>query len=156
MRLMVRGYKGQGWGSGLIKKFTRSEYSHVSLVFHLHGNVQEIESLQGKGLIQHKPHKACHKDFVEYAVPLTYEQVVDAHILAMSLVGAKYDWSGVVSFLLHRTKHTLNKFFCSELVAYVLLRVGYPLTRRSPYKESPDSVMESLRLIAPADEMGGA
>ena len=150
MRVYVRGYKGQGFGSGFIKWWTRSKYSHVSLVFQMHGLPQEVESIQGKGLIMHDPYSRSEKQFDELAVPITDEQIVDAHILAMSLVGAKYDYSGVASFLLRRKKHSLNKFFCSELVAYVLLKAGYPLTRREPYKETPDSVMESLRLIAPA------
>jgi hypothetical protein len=156
MRLFVRGYKGQGFGSGFIKWFTRSEYSHVSLVFHMHGEPQEIEAIQGRGVIAHAPHKACHKEFVEYAVPISNEQIVDVHISAMSLIGAKYDWRGVFSFILHRKKHSLDHFFCSEFDAYTLLKGRYPLSRREPYKETPDSIMQSFRLIAPADEMGGA
>lgn len=156
MKLFVRGYTGQGFGSGIIKWFTRSKYSHVSLVFQMHGLPQEIEAIQGKGVIMHDPYSRREKDFVEYAVPISETQIVDAHILAMSLVGAKYDWKGVFSFLLHRTKHTLDKFFCSEMVAYVLLKASYPTSRREPYKESPDSIMESFRLIAPASEVGGA
>ena len=150
MKLFVRGYTGQGRGSKLIQWWTRSKFSHVSFVFYMHGEPQEIEAIQGKGVIAHKPNKACQKTFVDYAVPLTETQIIDAHILAMSLVGARYDWQGVWSFLLRRKKHTLDKFFCSEMVAYVLLKVGYGLSRRPPYKESPESVMESFRLIEPA------
>ena len=156
MRVFVRGYHGEGFGSGLVKWFTRSKYSHVSLVFHLHGEKEEIESIQGKGVISHAPHDARSKSFVEYAVPVSSEQVIDMHITAMSLIGAKYDWQGVFSFLLHRTKHTLDKFFCSEFAAFVLLKGRYSASRRDPYKESPDSIMESYRLIAPAAEVGGA
>ena len=156
MKCFVRCYTGQGSGSKLIQAWERSDISHVSLVFHMHGSAQEIESIQKKGVIQHAPHKACHKQFIEYAVPLTDEQIIDAHILAMSFIGAKYDYTGVVSFLLHRTKHSKDKWFCSEFVAYILLKVGYALSRRIPWLESPESISSSYRLIAPADEIGSA
>jgi hypothetical protein len=156
MKLFVRGYRGQGYGSGAIKWFTRSQYSHVSLVFFMHGVWEEIEAIQGKGVISHKPHSARRKDFAEYSVPASEEQIISIHIGSRSVLGAKYDWQGVFSFLLHRTKHTLNKFFCSEFVAYQLLKGGYKLSRRVPYKQSPDLVMESLMLVEPVTEIGGA
>ena len=156
MKLYVRGYRGAGAGSRVIKWFTRSEFSHVSLIFHMHGYAQEIEAIQGEGVIQHKPHTSRHKEFLDLAVPVSYEQILNIHINAMRCIGAKYDWKGVISFLLHRKKHTLDKFFCSEFNAYQLLKGGYPISRRAPYRQSPDNVMESLRLIDPVTELGGA
>jgi len=147
MKVWVRGYKGAGFGSGFIKKFTRSKYSHVSMVFDMGHDIVEVESIQGKGVIRHKPYTSEEKDFDVLYAPLTEEQIIEAYTLACSLEGASYDWSGVFSFLLHRTKHTLDKFFCSELNAYVLYKAGYPLSRKAPYKLSPDDVMASLRLI---------
>jgi len=144
----VRAYTGQGFGSGFIQKFTRGKASHVSLIFDMGHCVVEVEAIQGKGVIVHPPHSKATKAYYELSVPLTYEQVIDAHAFATSVEGAKYDWLGVFSFALHRKKHSLNKFFCSELVAYTLLKVGYPVSRREPYKESPASVVESLRLLS--------
>ena len=147
IKVEVRGYKGAGFGSKFIQRWTRSEYSHVSLVFHMGHSVEEVEALQWKGVIAHKPH--CHKkkDFDTYKVPLTYEQVLEARELALSFVGAKYDWTAIRSFIRHRRSHSLDKWICSELVAYVLLKVGYPLSRREPFLETPSSDCESLRLI---------
>jgi len=156
MKLFVRGYHGAGFGSGAIKWFTRSKYSHVSLVFHLHGDAEEIEAIQGSGVIRHRPFTDLEKTFDEYAVPISEDQIIEAHILAMSLLGARYDWAGVYAFLLRRSKHSLDKFFCSEFVTYILLKIAYPVSRRLPYKHSPDTVMESYRLIAPVAELGGA
>ena len=147
MKVYVRGYKGAGFGSSFIKRFTFGSYSHVSLVFHMHSAPQEIESIQGKGLIEHAPYTPEEKVFDEWFVPLTYEQIIDTHILAMSLLGAKYDWQGIWGFLRRKKTHSKDKFFCSELVAYVLLKAGYPLSRREPYRETPSSVCESLRLL---------
>jgi uncharacterized protein YycO len=140
----VRGYKGQGFGSGFIRRFTFGEYSHVSFVFDLGHKVEEVESIQGKGLIAHPP--ITDKAFDEFFVPLSYEQIVEAHSIACSLIGAKYDWRGVINFVRRKKTHNPDKWFCSELVAFVLHKVGYDVSRREPYRETPSSVCESLRL----------
>ena len=144
MRLLVRGYKGEGFGSGFIKRFTFGNYSHVSFVFDLNDMVEEIEAIQGKGVIRHKPKEDA--AFDELVVSLTEEQILDAHIWAVGLLDAKYDWKGIWGFMRRKNKHNIDKWFCSELVAYVLMKVGHPLSRREPYRETPTSVMESLEL----------
>jgi len=145
--VQVRGYKGVGFGSKFIQRWTRSPYSHVSLVFHLGHTEVEVEALQFKGVISHAPNSPDKKDFDVFDVPLNYRQVMGAHSLAMSLVGAKYDWAAIRAFVRHRKSHSLDKWICSEIVAYVLLKNGYKLSRRSPHLESPSTVCESLRLI---------
>ena len=156
INVKVRGYTGQGWGSGLIQWFTRSKVSHVSLVFHLGHIVDEIEAIQGKGVVRHTPYTPSEKEFIEFDLPLTYEQVLEAHELACSLVGAKYDWKCIRSFVQHRKKHSLDKWICSEIVAYVLLKAGYPISRKEPFLENPSSVTDSLRLLEPVKQVGGA
>lgn len=146
----VRGYEGAGLGSPLIRWFTRNKFTHVSLVFKLGDCYEEVEAIQGKGVIAHEPHKQSRrKVFTEFDLPLTYEQILDTHILVKSLVGSKYDWAGIKSFLVHRKKHSEDKWFCSELVAYALLKAGYPVSRLSPHLESPATVCSSLRLTDP-------
>ena len=147
MKMWVRGYKGAGFGSWFIKKFTFGEYSHVSMVFQIGHVYEEIEAIQGRGVIRHEPYAYDEKDFDELTVPLTEEQVLTAHIEACSLVGSAYDWKGVFGFVVRKTKHNIFKWFCSEADAYVLYKANYPLSRREPYRETPSSVMESLRLL---------
>jgi len=147
INVKVRGYTGTGWGSGFIQRWTRSPISHVSICFYMDGADIEVESLQGKGVISHPPHSREDKTFTEYDVPLSYEQAMEARALAISLVGSKYDYLAIKSFLIHRKKHNLYKWICSEIVAYVLLKVGYALSRRSPHLESPSTCCDSLRLV---------
>ena len=151
MSLKVRGYTGTGFGSSFITWWTRSSTSHVSLVFDIGHGEEEIEAIQGKGVVSHKPYTHDEKTFAEWIVPLTYEQVLDAHILATSLIGAKYDWKAIFSFIQHRKKHSPDKWTCAEFDAYVLMKSGYALSRRKPYLETPSSIVESLRLV----EAGG-
>ena len=144
MKLIIRGYKGAGFGAGFIKRFTFGDYSHISLVFHLGGQPEEIEAIQGKGVILHAP--TTGKAFDEFEVPVTEEQILEAHRIACSFLGAKYDWKGIWGFMIRRNRHSPDKWFCSELAAYVLWKVGYKLSRREPYRETPSTVAESLRI----------
>ena len=149
-KVYVRGYRGDTFFSKAIKWITRGEYSHISLVFKdlETKSYTEIEALEGRGVIQHLPNLEDTYDFDEYYVPLDLEQAYTAYEEAKKLLGGKYDKKGVAGFLIHRKMHSPVKWFCSELAAYVLLNAGYALSRREPYRETPSSVMESLRLIA--------
>jgi len=156
MKLLIRAYNGQGRGSGFIKRFTFGSYSHVSFVFEIGKNVEEIESIQGKGVIVHEPHTHEDKNFDEYEAPISDEQILDAHSLAKSFIGAKYDWGGVYGFLIRRNRHSENKWFCSEFIAYILYKIGYSLSRREPYRETPTTVADSLRIIKLVGNIGHA
>ena len=144
-KLYVRGYKGTSFFSKLIKRFTFGEYSHVSLVFKLKDRWEEIEAIEGKGVVAHAPKEEG--NYTELLVPISREKVIDAHITAISMLNAGYDWTGIWGFLVRKTKHSVDKWFCSEYASYVLLKSKYPISRREPYQESPQSVMDSLRLV---------
>ncbi len=146
-RFIVRGYSGRGTGSKLIKWFTRGAYSHNSVVIIIDDYTVEYESLQGSGVVRHTPNTLSSHTYDSLEAPLSKEQVLAANDLLLSLVGAKYDWKGVFGFVLKRKKHLMSRWFCSELLAFVLYKVKYPLSRRDPYRETPSSTMESFRLF---------
>lgn len=152
----VRKYSGTGFGSGFIKWFTfagKEGASHVSLIFRFsHGIDLEYESIQGSGVISHAPREGT---FTEYDVPLSAEQVETAYLVASTTHG-KYDWKGIWGFIVKKKRHSEFKWFCSEYVAYALYKAGYPLSRRDPYRETPQTVVDSLRLLESPDQMGGA
>ena len=141
-RLFIRGYRGAGFGGRFIMRFTFGGFSHVSLVFkHTDLPATEIQSIQGRGVYEEdfidKP------DTVLYAVPCNTDQFNEAYELAKSLCGCKYDWAGIFGFMLRKKKENPDKWFCSELVAYVLLKVGIILQRLPPWKQSPVIVCAS-------------
>ena len=125
MKVSIRGYNGQGMGSGFIKWFTFGSVSHVSFVFETETKREEIEALQGKGVIRHVPNTHDTHDFVEYGLPVDEEQASNMLIEAGSLVGSGYDWKGVMGFVRRRKKHNLYKWFCSELVAFCCYKADY-------------------------------
>ena len=145
MKVIVRGYRSGGFGGRFIKWFCIGSYSHVSFVFNLNGKPIEIEAIQGKGVVKHHPTEG--KEFDEFVVPLSDEQIKALWDLANAQVGMGYDWLGCWSFVRKKNRNNPNKMFCSELVAGDLKTIGYTLSRREPWRESPSTVCESLRLL---------
>lgn len=142
----VRCYNGKGGFSNLIKWFTFGSFSHVSLILTLNDNsIKECEAREGRGVQVKDPE--LFGDFVDLFVPITEDQRIGVYNLFCDLLGADYDWKGIWGFMRRRDRNNPDKWFCSELVAYLLLKVGYPISRREPYQETPTSVYESLRLL---------
>ncbi len=144
-KVYARGYKGKGTGSKFIKWFTFGEFSHVSLIFVFEdGHMREMEAIQGRGVWANP--EPVNEGFTDYLVPISVDQRIAAYGLAWSLMGASYDWAGIYGFLRRKKRHSDSKWFCSEYVAYILKTVGYPLSRRDSWRETPSSVMDSLRI----------
>jgi hypothetical protein len=143
-RLIIRGYTGAGFAGGLIKWFTFGTISHVSFVFEFEKHPpEEFESIQGKGVNHHAPVEG--KAFAAFLVPLTPDELESAYEQCLFIKG-KYDWAGIWGFMRRKRTHNPNKWFCSEYIAYVLWKARYPLSRRDPYKETPTSICETLRI----------
>lgn len=144
VRLIIRGYTGHGFASGLIKWFTFGKISHISGVFEFADHApEEFESIQGKGVCHHAPTEG--KAFFAFKVPLTQEQLDDVYFLALQIKG-KYDWMGIWGFMRRKRIHNPLAWFCSEYWAYLLWKVKFPISRREPYRETPSSVCESLQI----------
>lgn len=70
--------------------------------------------------------------------------------LAEEQIGKKYDWMGNIGFVLRRNMHGKDRWFCSELVAWLFWKAGHPLLHRVPsWKHSPEDLWRSphLRIV---------
>jgi hypothetical protein len=111
----------------LIGLWTRSAYSHVELVFE--PNPVAFSSSNRDGGTRFKPIEfdAAHWDFLECPSSVWTPQRDDAaYGLCQELQGKKYDWAGVFGFAtpLAISNQDTRKWFCSEVVTYVLKTVG--------------------------------
>lgn len=112
-----------GAGSAIIRAFTWSPWSHVDLVF----GQDIIGAYPGVGVerINIMERIGAAKDWALFDVP----GLEDAAALkcAMAELNKPYDWRGVFGVGLHRDWQSKDKWFCSELAAYVAQACNLPL-----------------------------
>jgi len=137
-------YSGKGGISQLIRFQTRSEYSHASLLF---PDGAVIESWQGsaKKLFRNSGVREVHLTSTEgitaFSLPgLTQEDAIKLRALAMGKVGCDYDYLSVFRFVSRVRPHENDKWFCSELVCYLLLKVHFQILNLAPARTSPGHI----------------
>jgi hypothetical protein len=161
MIAQVVAYSGRGAGSKLIKWGTRGRFSHLSLRFlEIEKPIRdmvfdkfalriapdyEVESLQFKGVIGHSFERQDNQVVFNFKHDEAQAWVILR--TAINLLGSGYDYRGIGGFLSRRSKHNPSKFFCSELVAYCLIKAGIVLLWLPPFKQAPNTTVSSTLLL---------
>lgn len=142
-------YRGRSFISRLIRWVTWGKYSHVAVIlddgrileaWHEPNGVRWIEHL-GEG---HQPGTLVDVFTVPpLRVPLA------SMFAAEQMIGARYDFLGILGFAFRRRLHVRGKWFCSEAAAHICWSGGVSLIRGVPeYKISP-SLLASSPLLGP-------
>ncbi|HEY9704857.1 MAG TPA: hypothetical protein V6C58_20620, partial [Allocoleopsis sp.] len=112
----------------IIKFLTFSRWSHVVISF---DDNTFIDSVAFDGVRLYTK-----KDFEEYfkkyeVIPITLTKYYDARQFALEQVNKGYDWKAIFGYLFHKRRkwQDENRWFCSELVAAILLKGGRKLFR---------------------------
>lgn len=150
MKVQVIAHNGVGRGSRIIVWATRGEYSHLSLRFILsEEEVQifkhffkgeltrdhEIEAIQFKG-VHHQPFvPSPNQTWFDFEQTQNQSKIIFGE--AIDKIGCGYDWLGIKSFLTRKDSENKLKWFCSELVAWCLLKAGIRLLWMACFKISP-------------------
>lgn len=125
--------------SRLIRWVTWSDYSHVDFVLE-DGTLLGSDSNGGVKIREHDPSKKS-KDFVVDAPYSVVER-------AMTQLGKKYDWKGIVGMGLRKRIESKNKWFCSELIAWAFEQEGYPIvSTEKHWRIAPRDLLLSPLLV---------
>jgi hypothetical protein len=128
--------------AGIIRACTWSEYSHVDIVDGDH----VIGAYPGRGVervpLVQRLAECTRADF--FVVPDLDSSKAIAEAVAQ--LTKPYDWAGVVGIGLHRDWQCANKWFCSELVAYVAERCNVPLVHGGYKRVTPQMLINSVRI----------
>ena len=108
-------------GSWLIRFVTWSEYSHVDIILH---DQSLIGAIAPNGVVKHSMDKRLSMASKALIMELPVNSFQDAKAYALSQLGKKYDWLGVIGIGLHRNWQEEDKWSCAELVAKVLSEGG--------------------------------
>ena len=143
-----------GFFSKLIKWRTGGDHSHVEMIFpqyKIFDKKQNRElslcfsSYEKEGGVRFKfiyLNKAKW-DFVPVEIP---DNSLDELLsYAASLADAKYDWFGIVKFVLPHVPEKPDRFFCSEVIVHVLQKVFWLMPELISYKTSPNALFKYLQ-----------
>jgi hypothetical protein len=146
MKAYIAGYKGVGSGSKFIQWFSNGRYSHVSLIFDYgDGHPLEVDALQGRGVTA-RSFGELDRPFDLFELHADPLQVKVMYRAAREQVGKKYDWGGIWGFVRRALRQNPDRWFCSELVAWVCAVGGVVLLRLPAYKFTPVLVCASTKI----------
>lgn len=158
-RVIVQCHSGDGIFSRLIKWFTRSSVSHISILIYagdLDGEEREwtiLEAVEGEGVREvgleayQKSYHARKIDFYSFVVPFEKEESVEFLSALRKEIGAKYDWLGVFRFVTRRRHAHDKKWFCSEFLDYHAADFNRPLfNNTASWEVKPGDVPRSPAL----------
>jgi len=156
---MILQYRGTSFISKVIEWFSWGVYSHTSWTFatlvdgKLAGDTTEWESWTSNG-VEHvavigKNHeKGTVIDLYDLDRPLTIEEAELGTAFLQLQLKKKYDYRGILGFLLREKTASSKKYFCSELIFDFLLHCGRTiLLRVKPYQVSPQMIPMAPSLV---------
>lgn len=144
--ILLRFSAGQGATGAVIRAATWSWADHVGFKI---SPTHVLDALPQYGVSVRVPTDDDGR--TEYYRVLAPDSVLQAAVdYAYTQIGKPYDWSGVFGIGVHRDWHCDGKWFCSELVAGALAKVGFHLLRTDHLNRiTPGHILMSP-LIAPA------
>ena len=144
-------FRGHSLISRLIRRITRSAYSHAGLVFLYEGRVYCLESVGHGVRLALMSHLVRHYEGGIDYFRIDYPEAVRTQAVgfAFQQLGKFYDQMGLVRFLRALVLKTFPKlpdddrFFCSELVAWAYLKAESPLVEMAPSYTDPERLAHS-------------
>jgi uncharacterized protein YycO len=147
--MLIALFKGSGPVSWLIKKQTRSPYSHAALIL---SDGRCLEAWHNPSGVRVGPmdvlHPKANADFFRVVLPDSMDRELERW--ALSQVGKKYDYTSVLRFVTRRqeTRRSTGRWFCSELVFAGYHRMGVRLLERiEPWAVCPGRLSLSPLLL---------
>lgn len=112
-------------------------YSHSELVFSDGMSFSSSSRDGGTRFVDSRNFDRSKWEFVTLPVPDAAE--AEIRLWCEGVVGAKYDWAGVLAFINPFRRHNPTQWFCSEIVAQALKTHGF-LTHLKPEQVWPSQL----------------
>lgn len=143
----IIGTHGTGLLSEAIEWYTHSKYSHIRVAV---SDTEFIEATWPKvrkgNISELKEYKAGEIIIKTPIDPLTQEEQTRLILFLTKKIGKRYDWQGLISFLVRKNVQNKNWYFCNELVEEAYISIDRKLVGGNPSWHTPDDLMNSLLL----------
>jgi hypothetical protein len=135
-------YLGQ-FGTDLDRRIAAHDhpnrYSHVELWFDNVEGQPCFSSSNRDGGVRFKSIDLTSGKWELVDVPCRHFEELDVHRWCGTKVGGRYDWPGVLGFVIPFLRHKRNRWFCSEICTAALQRVGR-LAGVVPHRTTPNKL----------------
>ena len=148
-KILVAFYKANNtnasWKDKLIAWYTNGPYSHTELIL-IDGNKHIMcSSSPREGMVRCKPHTIDNDSWDYVEVEISHKDIDTIKDFYNSILGMRYDWSGILGFILP-TQDRTDRWFCSETVSNALKIIGFrPMWYLEPSRVSPNKLYKLLR-----------
>jgi len=134
----VRFFKTKGLVGWLVRWFTWSKWNHVDI--NIDGTYYAAQ--EGKGVFRNdgKVENVLDMDTIQILDTARNKQHLETFLKYQ--LDKEYDWHGILGFILRKGIDNKDKWFCSELIATALNKIGYQFPE--PFKVSPGSLFKML------------
>jgi len=137
------------WTSPLSYKFNNKwskTFSHVEIVF---SDGMMFSASQYENNVRFKKHSFTGKAWVRYNLCINSadEARIRESCNELVKIDTKYDYLGILGFVLPFNTQDKNKEFCSEVCTMELLPYVKELSSLTPYKTSPNTMAFALGIL---------
>lgn len=122
----------------IICKWTRSEYSHVGLLWRFHGRYYVLEAIWNGGVRV----RLLQEDLPVYIFPTSIKWTDDIEGCAVRKLGRMYHFLDALRVGLNMNPHIYDSEICSHYVAHVYHKAGMPIPDDKPLR--PDDVVNFI------------
>jgi len=119
----------------IICKFTKSEYSHVGLLWRFHGRYYVLEAIWNSGVRV----RLLQEDLPVIIIPTGIKWTDEIEGVAVRKLGRMYHFLDALRVGFNMNPHIYDSEICSHYVAHVLHRAGLPIPDDKPLR--PDDVV---------------
>lgn len=128
--------------SRVVRWFTWSKWSHVEAIIS-DGTIISADSTKNSVVnIENKPVKYSRVVYIS----VTKDQRNKFEAFLRQQLGYKYDFYGIISFIIRRDIEARKRWFCSELIVAALAAAGIIKPLYIPGRWTPDDVWKALAI----------
>jgi len=144
-KIQIAFYKGQGSPiSKTIKYITNSNYSHTEIIIGKYWYGANIDIMNKSMITKIEKPKEDPEDWDVFDIMVDKKQYKSIVSDLDSFVGADYNFSGLIKYLIGYNISGNDKFICSEFAAFILIKNKVLKMKKAPLSYDPGMLYNEI------------